>query len=536
MRDIMQKYRPSSYIIRVDTHVEDEVVLIHGYAKSVDVVTRRIADLLADPERWLDREDLGDDCFRVLANRGYLTTQSPQQEMQGFIDLARNLDAARRVHAKPGFVLMMTYMCNLDCPYCYQKPTLEGDQNLERHMITQEMADDAFAAYEALAGSRSACAKQNVSLYGGEPLLGAARPIVEYVVREARARGMTVSAVSNGSELDKYLDLLGPDGICQLQITIDGPKDIHDRRRVRRGGQGTFDDIARNVDLALERGTRISIRVNVDSSNLDRLLDLDAFFAIRGWYDRPEFWAYAAEVRSESSSCMTDSCLLRSDHLDKYLRKNPLQLRPPSEFQLMDFNNVTTGNLFRSLKTNFCGAEVSMLVFDPKGDLYCCWHEAGQWRPVGSYSGGTPQFDERLLQAWRCSSVLENPRCHRCAYALFCGGGCPWYAMHLGDSYFDEYCPGFANKFRTAIGYDYGLAYTGKQLEAQGRSFQELSREDRKDLLKSIVNRLPATNDVDYRSPGTADALLNKSCIHRKPTDTVSIRRSKHDASLLSAT
>src|SRR5205823_13457275 len=127
--------------------------------------------------------------------------------------------------------------CNLRCPYCFQDHmrTDPGMSHLLRRM-TPAMADRIFAAMpkiEALHGiPPEAEAKLEIGLFGGEPLLAANRKIVEYIMKKGKARGdVGFWAISNGTELDAYEDLIEPGMLGQIQITLDGPPSQHDRRR-----------------------------------------------------------------------------------------------------------------------------------------------------------------------------------------------------------------------------------------------------------------------------------------------------------------
>ncbi|MDD5922535.1 MAG: radical SAM protein [Eubacteriales bacterium] len=91
-------------------------------------------------------------------------------------------------------------------------------------------------------------------LFGGEPLLRTNRKIVEYICSNARKLGIPISCISNGYDLDEYIDLILDYNFQTVQITIDGTKETHDSRRFLTGGQGTFDRILKNVDLALKKG------------------------------------------------------------------------------------------------------------------------------------------------------------------------------------------------------------------------------------------------------------------------------------------
>ena len=142
------------------------------------------------------------------------------------------------------------------------------------HPMQPQMVDRIFAAMpqiESHHGVEPAPGLYRcIGLFGGEPLLAANRPIIEHIMARARDIGTAdFWAVTNGTELAAYRDLLGPDGLAHLQITLDGPAREHDQRRVYADGSGSFDRIAEHITLALEQRARVSIRLNIDRNNLD---------------------------------------------------------------------------------------------------------------------------------------------------------------------------------------------------------------------------------------------------------------------------
>lgn len=59
----------------------------------------------------------------------------------------------------------------------------------------------------------------------------AARRIVEQMVDCTRERGLDLAVVTNGYHLLSYLDVLAHAQIREIQVTLDGPPVMHDRRR-----------------------------------------------------------------------------------------------------------------------------------------------------------------------------------------------------------------------------------------------------------------------------------------------------------------
>lgn len=142
----------------------------------------------------------------------------------------------------------VTYLCNLRCRYC-DVPTrstemLVGDTALG---LIDEMAD---------AGTRV------LSLNGGEPLT---HPDIEALVRRARRRGMAVSISTNGILVPEMPGVL--DELARLQVSMDGPEEIHDALR----GAGSWQAARRAVLTARDRGLPVILSVVLSRTNLDQV-------------------------------------------------------------------------------------------------------------------------------------------------------------------------------------------------------------------------------------------------------------------------
>ena len=52
-------------------------------------------------------------------------------------------------------------------------------------------------------------------------------------------------------------------------MTIDGPKDVHDSRRISCDGKSTFDLLISNVNKLIDSGLDVIVRINVDKENIN---------------------------------------------------------------------------------------------------------------------------------------------------------------------------------------------------------------------------------------------------------------------------
>lgn len=485
------RVRASNYTVYVDLPDDREhVLLVHGYSGAFDKVPAGVASYVRSLDEkppkplygeWTGTALVGeatapsDDVLAVLTKRGYLTSLTRAEERERF-DRLVSLRHQKWSSLPPAYTLMPTYDCNLRCGYCFQDHmrTDPSYQHLLRFM-TPKVVDRIVAAMPVIEerhGLTKPGEPRNVMFFGGEPLLARSRPLIDYLMTAIRRAGpVTFTAVSNGTQLEAYEDLLGPDGITVLQITIDGTPELHDTRRIHADGSGSFAQIARNIGMALRRGAKIDVRMNVDRRNVEVLPRLATIFDEQGWSEDPNFSAYIAPVHNTNGS-LDRKTTFNSHELDVAVtamkREHP-QLR---SFDLPDDDlarNLRTlfrehGDALPQMKAAYCGAHTSMYVIDPFGDIYACWERTGDknLRVGWIEEDGTPQFVADRLGAWRKRNVSSNETCAQCRYSMYCGGGCAVLAEDVHGTIFGNYCDAFGRRFRETV----GRAYAERDLVA----------------------------------------------------------------------
>lgn len=294
----MKILRNSSYIIDVELEDTDKYMLLHGYTGAIDVVSKNIMSFLKKTNNNFTEEEcpLSKDTISALEKRGYITTKTQEEE---YTYVARLADALHRKEKilNTVFVFVITYNCNFRCPYCFETG-LHSDSIGK--VFTKEMADKAYQAILKIEPREQLRAK-NITLYGGEPLLKENKEVVEYIVLKGKELGFQFNAVTNGYDLDAYKELLSPDLISHIQITIDGMKELHNTKRVHYKGYNTFDKIISNIGIALKQGTGVTIRVNTDRNNFDDLQQLKVLFEELGYSQYENFKINSALLRGYNS-------------------------------------------------------------------------------------------------------------------------------------------------------------------------------------------------------------------------------------------
>lgn len=299
-----KQYRTSLYTIFIPLDPsQTEWMLVHGYSGAIDIVKNKVAQFLRKggqiAEDQLDEDILPISLrsFHALVRRGYLTDKSPLEEKTWVQTMANRLhEHTKAVGAS--FCFLVAYDCNFRCPYCFENGISNNGKGWSKKTFTKDSVDRAYAAMTEIQPDPNRIIK-TITLYGGEPLLARNQALVEYMVSEGGKRGYTFSAVTNGYELQHYKHLLNPEQIGELQITIDGPKRIHDTRRTHFEDGSTFDQIMENIKFCLEQQVRVIIRVNTELENFDYISELNNLFRELGFFKSKYFHSYSGLIHGE---------------------------------------------------------------------------------------------------------------------------------------------------------------------------------------------------------------------------------------------
>ena len=157
-------------------------------------------------------------------------------------------------------VLTVTEACNFRCAYCLHGADLAWVRN---HGPRGMSVETAMAAVEYFLDRRDPEHDPVISFYGGEPLLN--MELIERVINTVRTSPRGDNAIfaidTNGMLLDEaVIDFVVREKTF-LQISLDGPRAIHDRYRCDTAGQPTFDRIMANIGRRLNRDPTIIDRL-----------------------------------------------------------------------------------------------------------------------------------------------------------------------------------------------------------------------------------------------------------------------------------
>jgi uncharacterized protein len=158
--------------------------------------------------------------------------------------------------------------CNIDCAYCFYKdrPSQYGSG---KQRMSDEVLETLVKDYMQLGFPVSGFAWQ-----GGEPTLMGVdffRRAVQ-LQKEYGGAGQQVSNTlqTNGVLLDDNWCRFFCDNKFLLGISIDGPREFHDRYRVDRSGAGTFDRVIRGIRTCQKHDVQFSALVLLNNYNVEQ--------------------------------------------------------------------------------------------------------------------------------------------------------------------------------------------------------------------------------------------------------------------------
>ncbi len=176
--------------------------------------------------------------------------------------------------------LSVSEQCNLRCGYCPHGHELGWIRSHQDERMSPSVARKAVR--EFLTRSRDV-ETPSISFYGGEPLLefDLIREIVDLVRREGPCDDYRFIIDTNGTLLsEEVCAFIVTEGV-HLQISLDGPTDIHDRHRSHRGGGPSHAEVEAGIGrlLAVSSRAHEQLRFQVTLAPPTEVERVDTYFA-----------------------------------------------------------------------------------------------------------------------------------------------------------------------------------------------------------------------------------------------------------------
>ncbi len=151
--------------------------------------------------------------------------------------------------------LQVTQQCNLRCEYCIYSGDA-GNYRNRTHQNKKMSLEMAKKGIDFLIAHSQDSNKLNVGFYGGEPLLEfeLIKKCILYAKEQAEGKDISFYITTNATLLTEEIIKYLYENDIMLTISLDGPKEIHNKNRKFAGsGAGSFDKIMENLETLKER-------------------------------------------------------------------------------------------------------------------------------------------------------------------------------------------------------------------------------------------------------------------------------------------
>ena len=359
-------------------------------------------------------------------------------------------------------------ICNLDCKYCFY---------LEKTVLYPQvdkwaMRDDVLEIYIRQYIEAHDTPVVHFAWQGGEPtLLGVDyfRKLVEIQKKYANGKRIANALQTNGVLLnDAWAELLRENDFL-IGISVDGPRELHDRYRVDKGGQPTFNKVMRGVETLKRHGVEFNTLTTVHRGNADHPLEVYRFLKEHG-SGVMQFIPIVERIAHQAAS---DGLQLIPPDFSGTAKVAPWSVEPRQfgSFLCAMFDEWVRRDVGRYFIQIFdvslemwSGMEASLCVFRRQcgaalaiehcGDVYSCDHFVYPQNRLGNILESPLESLVDSAQQRRFGEDKEStlPRyCRECDVRFACNGECPKHRFLTtpdGEPGLNYLCAGYKMFFR----------------------------------------------------------------------------------------
>ncbi|MDD3535785.1 MAG: radical SAM protein [Candidatus Cloacimonetes bacterium] len=301
-------------------------------------------------------------------------------------------------------IILPTLDCQAKCSYCFQPN--------EKTYMSESTIDNILASLKSYFHG-SINKHLSVCWFGGEPMMDKAWLGVEYFYNNLSATlsehmvHLTTVIISNGEYLneDKII-FLKMYGLAFIQITLDGPREIHNRVKQC----DIYDKVIENINLLNKNDVHVGIRINVSNdydNKIEELLDdLTTKLKQKDLVDM-----HFAPITKFNSLCHIDKEISIKDFAGIQLEYIEMAIRRGFRFSLPD------------RKDTYCQAlHTNSAIYAPDGKKYLC--TTGIYDNEDYANINDPTYtNQNNYTKYICYDPFDDQSCVKCKIFPICKGG-----------------------------------------------------------------------------------------------------------------
>ena len=345
------------------------------------------------------------------------------------------VDFKKRKTVVKALCLHIAHDCNLACRYCFAE---EGEYHGRRALMSFEVGKKALDFLIANSGGRR---NLEVDFFGGEPLMNwqVVKQLVEYgrSQEESHNKRFRFTLTTNGVLLNDEIMEFCNQEMSNVVLSLDGGKEVNDRMRPFRKGDGSYDLIVPKFQKFADsrNQTNYYVRGTFTRNNLDFSKDV-LHFADLG-FKQMSMEPVVASPKEPYAIREEDLPQILEEY-DKLAVEYIKRQREGRGFNFFHFIIDLNQGPCVAKRLSGCGSGTEYLAVTPWGDLYPCHQFVGQ---EGFLLGNVDEgiTNTRVQDEFKLCNVYAKEKCRDCFARFYCSGGCGANSYNFHGSITEAY-------------------------------------------------------------------------------------------------
>ena len=378
---------------------------LSGRLLQLDEAHYRLSEIIRAQGKHLGDKDMK--FTEMLVNYGFLMDKENEKLL-----LTYKREQRDRLCADQSRLILSicpTLACNFKCSYCFE--SFKRDNKVMSRKTIDQLIN--------FIRQHKKCRELFVTWYGGEPTM--AFDVIETLTErflEIFPQYNHATLITNAYLLYREkVEKLNKLKISCVQVTLDGPEPIHDRRRTLTNGTPTYNKILENLDILLNSsysGTCV-IRVNVNRHNQDIFPSFCSELLNR--YPNKPLSVYAARLTAPERYSSAHSDNIECNEWATFIAREDCRYGfIPGKEGFPDSNQLKICTAF--LDTGY--------VVAPDGALYKCLKDVGiKDMIIGSVYSNDLKCQGSITQLYQTTGdPFLDSKCTECPAFPICDEGC----------------------------------------------------------------------------------------------------------------
>lgn len=428
---LIHQYKLNGYNIVIDgnsgsIHSVDEPAYMAIHLLDEGISEKKIyAELIKkfQLEKYEIKELLDD--INDMKKEGILFSEDPYEDVASKFKKNQSVLKAICLHVAHG--------CNMDCEYCFAG---KGEYSGKAGIMPLRVGKAALDFLVRESGERK---NLEVDFFGGEPLLNwdVCKELVVYgrELEKKHNKKFNFTLTTNGILIDNDVIDFTSKEMCNVVLSLDGRKSVHERMRHSKVSNGEYEKIVDNFSKLVEARERLNkeyyVRGTYTAYNKDFATDVIQMADLGFKETSIEPVVVAEDVDYKLRDDDIDYLCNQYEKLSLEMLKRRKQGKP---FNFYHYNIDLNGGPCIYKRVSGCGTGTEYLAVTPIGDLYPCHQFVSDddFKLGDVFSGITNIKKQNIFREG--NNLYTRNECKNCFAKFYCSGGCSANNYHYnGD-------------------------------------------------------------------------------------------------------